>query len=168
MTESVNRDQEQKPRDSRKAFGQFSSRKTQRIKTLKAVEIELDSQEEVADGSHSIDFDRGDILIKQSGMYMIIAAPQMGKSRGTRNRWMDFWLRVNNVDVANSNVRRVLTDSQEKDVIPLNLVTFLNRGDTLNIMMSAETDNEGIGIEYIEPDEEPAIPSIIITIVQLD
>jgi hypothetical protein len=35
-------------------------------------------------------------------------------------------------------------------------------------MMSGETENEGIGIEAIEPDGEPAIPSIIVTIVQLD
>jgi len=32
----------------------------------------------------------------------------------------------------------------------------------------AENDTEGIGIEAIEPDGEPAIPSIIVTIVQLD
>jgi len=155
-------------RDHRKAFGQFSSIKTQRINTLKSVEVLLDTQEEIAGGTHTIDFDKGDIIIKQSGMYLIIAAPQVGKYRGTRNRWIDFWLRINNVDVSNSNVRRVLTDSQEKDVLTLNAVTALNRGDTLNIMMSAEADNEGIGIEYIEPDSEPAIPSIIITIVQLD
>ena len=154
--------------DNKKAFGQFSSMKTQRIKTLKSVEVLLDTQEKIAGGTHTIDFDQGDILIKKSGMYLIIAAPQVGKYRGTRNRWIDFWLRVNNVDLANSNVRRVLTDSQEKDVVTLNAVTALNRGDTLNIMMSAEADNEGIGIEFIEPDEEPTIPSIIVTIVQLD
>jgi len=155
-------------RDYRKAFGQLASTKTQRIDTLKPVEIELDIQEDIAGGVHSIDFEKGDIMIKQSGMYLIIAAPQVGKTRGTRNRWIDFWVRVNNVDVAYSNIRRVLTDSQEKDVIPLNMVTSLNRGDTMNIMMSGETENEGIGIEAIEPDGEPAIPSIIVTIVQLD
>jgi len=155
-------------RDYRKAFGQLASTKTQRIDTLKPIEVELDIQEDVAGGVHTIDFEKGDIMIKQSGMYLIIAAPQVGKTKGTRNRWIDFWVRVNNVDVAYSNIRRVLTDSQEKDVIPLNMVTPLNRGDTLNIMMSGETENEGIGIEAIEPDGEPAIPSIIVTIVQLD
>ena len=40
----------------------------------------------------------------------------------------------------------------------------LNRGDALNIMMSGETEDEGLGIEAIEPDGEPAIPSIIVTI----
>ena len=155
-------------RDYRKAFGQLASTKSQRIDSLKPKEIELDIQEDVAGGVHTIDFEKGDIMVKQSGMYLIIAAPQVGKTRGTRNRWIDFWVRVNNIDVPYSNIRRVLTDSQEKDVIPLNMVTPLNRGDTLNIMMSRETENEGIGIEAIEPDGEPAIPSIIVTIVQLD
>ncbi len=154
--------------DYKKAFGQFSSSHSQRINVLKPVEIKLDSQEDVAGGIHSIDFENGDIIIKQSGMYLIIAAPQVGKIKGIRTRWVDFWLKVNNVDLANSNVRRVLTDPQEKDVIPLNVVTPLNRGDTLNIMMAAETESEGIGIEAIEPEGEPAIPSIIVTIVQLD
>jgi len=151
-------------KDYRKAFGQFSSDQTQRVDTLKPMEIQLHGQEDVAGGVHTIDFDKGDVIIKQSGMYLIIAGPQVGKNKGTRNRWIDFWLRVNNVDVPDSNIRRVLTDSQEKDVIPLNAVIPLNR----NIMMAAETDSEGIGIECIEPDGEPTIPSIILTIVQLD
>jgi hypothetical protein len=155
-------------RDYKKAFGQLASTRSQRVDSLKPIEIELDIQEDVAGGIHTIDFEKGDVMVKQSGMYLIIAAPQVGKTRGTRNRWIDFWIRVNNVDVPYSNIRRVLTDSQEKDVIPLNMVTPLNRGDTLNIMMSGETENEGIGIEAIEPDGEPAIPSIIVTIVQLD
>jgi hypothetical protein len=153
--------------DLRKAFGQFSSLKTQRIRTMKPVEIQLDTREEIAGGVRTIDFDGGEIIIKQSGMYLIITGPQVGKYRGSKSRWIDFWLRVNNVDLPNSNIRRVITDSQEKDVISLNVVTALKRGDTLNIMMAAESDNEGMGIEYIEPDMEPSIPSIITTIVQL-
>ena len=155
-------------REYRKAFGQLASTKTQRIDTLKPLEIELDTQEDVAGGIHTIDFEKSDIMIKQSGMYLIIAAPQIGKAKGTRSRWIDFWVRVNNVDVPHSNIRRVITDSQEKDVIPLNVVMPLNRGDALNIMMSGETEDDGLGIEAIEPDGEPAIPSIIVTILQLD
>jgi len=158
----------QETREFRKAFGQFSSGKTQLVDTLKPVEIQLHYQEDVAGGNHTIGFDKGDIIVKQSGMYLIIAGPQVGKNKGTRNRWIDFWLRVNKVDVPKSNIRRVLTDYQEKDVIPLNAVIPLNRDDVLNIMMTAENDTEGIGIEAIEPDGEPAIPSIIVTIVQLD
>ena len=155
-------------RDSRKAFGQFSSNVSQRPNTIKPYEIQLDSQEDAAGGVHTIDFDKGDIIIKQSGMYLIIAGPQISKVRGTTPRWIDFWVRVNNVDVPNSNIRAVLVDPQEKTVVPLNLVMPLNRGDTANIVMAMETNDEGLGIEAIVPDGEPTIPSIIVTVVQLD
>lgn len=155
-------------RDYRKAFGQFSSKKTQRLESLKPCEIEMDAQEDLAGGVHSIDFENGDVLIKQSGIYLIIACPQIGKVRGTTPRWIDFWVRLNNVDVPNSNIRAVVMDPQEKTVVPLNSVLPLNRGDTLNIMMAVETLGEGLGIEAIEPDGEPTIPSIIVTLVQLD
>jgi len=155
-------------RDYRKAFGQFSSNRTQRPNTLKPTEVELDAQEDVAGGVHTIDFDKGDVVIKQSGMYLFIAGPQIGKVRGTTPRWIDFWVRVNNIDVPNSNIRAVLQDPQEKTVVPMNSVLPLNRGDTLNIMMATETIDEGMGLEAIEPDGEPTIPSIIVTVVQLD
>ena len=58
-------------KEYRKAFGQFSSMKTQRVDTLKPIEIQLDSQEDVAGGVHTIDFDKGDIIVKQSGMYTV-------------------------------------------------------------------------------------------------
>jgi hypothetical protein len=34
-------------------------------------------------------------------------------------------------------------------------------------MMSVEIANEGSGIEVIQPANEPAIPSIILTVIQL-
>lgn len=156
------------PRDYRKAFGQFSSSKTQRPDTLKPSEIQLDAQEDLAGGVHTIDFDKGDIIIKQSGIYLVIAGPQIGKVRGAIPRWIDFWIRTNNVDVPNSNIRSVVMDPQEKTVVPLNAVLPFNRGDTVNIMMAVETTGEGLGIEAIEPDGEPTIPSIIATFVQLE
>jgi hypothetical protein len=122
----------------------------------------------MAGGVHTIDFDKGDIVMKHSGMYLLVAGPQIGKVRGTTPRWIDFWVRVNNIDVPNSNIRAVLQDPQEKTVVPMNSVLPLNRGDTLNIMMATETIDEGMGLEAIEPDGEPTIPSIIVTVVQLD
>jgi hypothetical protein len=168
MVSTDARNQAPGARDYRKAFGQFSSNKTQRPNTLKPVEIVLDAQEDVAGGVHTIDFDKGDIITRQSGMYLLIAGLQIGKVRGTTPRWIDFWVRVNNVDVPNSNIRAVIMDPQEKTVVPLNTVLPINRGDTLNIMMAVETIDEGIGVEAIEPDGEPTIPSIIVTLVQLD
>lgn len=155
-------------RDYKKAFGQFSSNKTQRITTLKPMEVLLDAQADAGGGVHTIDFNKGDIIIRQSGMYLIIAGPQLGKVRGAAPRWIDLWLRVNNIDVPNSNIRAVLIDPQEKIVGIMNSVLPLNRGDTVNIVMAAETIEEGMGLEAIAPDGEPTIPSIIVTVVQLD
>jgi hypothetical protein len=150
-----------------RAFGQFSSSKSIRPETTEPIEIELTDQEDMFGGEHTINFVQGDIEIKKSGMYLIIAGPQIGKKRGDKARWIDFWLRVNNVDVPNSNVRAVIKDACEKDVIVLQVLTRLNDGDTLNIMMSTETADEGLGIEAIQPPGEPLIPSIILTIMQM-
>ena len=150
-----------------RAFGQFSSSTTQRPESTEPIEIVLTDQEDMFGGEHSINFVQGDVEIKKSGMYLIIAGPQIGKLSGDESRWIDFWLRVNNVDVPNSNVRAVVKDACQKDVIVLQTLTRLNDGDTLNIMMSTETSNEGIGIEAIQPPGEPLVPSIILTIIQM-
>ena len=150
-----------------RAFGQFSSCETQRPDSTDPVEIKITDQEDMFGEEHTIDFVQGDIEIKKSGMYLIIAGPQIGKTGGDQARWIDFWLRVNNVDVPNSNVRAVLKDQCQKDVIVLQVLTRLNKGDTLNIIMSVEASGEGIGIEAIQQPGEPLVPSIILTILQM-
>jgi len=150
-----------------KAYGQFSSCSTMRPETTEPVEIELTDQEDMFGGEHTIDFVQGDIEIKQSGMYFIIGGPQVGKVSGDEPRWMDFWLRVNNVDLPNSNVRYTIKENHQKDVIILQVLTRLNEGDTVNMMMSVENTGEGIGIEAIQPAGEPLVPSIILTIMQM-
>ncbi len=150
-----------------RAFGQFSSSKTQRPDSTDPIEIELTDQEDMFGGEHTINFVQGDIEIKTTGMYFIVAGPQIGKTSGDQARWIDFWLRVNNVDIPNSNIRAVLKDQCQKDVIVLQVLTRLNKGDTLNIMMSVEATGEGIGIEAIKPPGEPLVPSIILTMIQM-
>ena len=150
-----------------KAFGQFSSAQSQRPNTLDPVEVILDTQEDTFGKEHTIDFNKGDVIVKQSGMYLIIAGPQVGKLTGDKPHWIDFWLRLNNVDVPNSNVRQYVKDPLDKDVIITQTVARLNKGDTLNVMMSVEVQNEGLGIEAMQPVGEPLIPSIILTILQL-
>ncbi len=150
-----------------RAFGQFSSCETQRPDSTDPVEIKITDQEDMFGGKHTIDFVQGDIEIKTTGMYLIMAAPQIGKTGGDQGRWIDFWLRTNNVDIPNSNVRAVLKDPCQKDVIVLQVLTRLNEGDTLNIMMSVEKTGEGLGIEAIQPPGEPLVPSIILTMMQM-
>ena len=81
---------------------------------------------------------------------------------------MDFWLRVNNVDVPNSNIRYTSLHHEQKDIAVLQQVISLAKTDIVNIMMSVEDLESGLGIETIEPEGEPLIPSIIFTMYQLE
>jgi hypothetical protein len=151
-----------------KAFGQFSSSIIQRPTVLDPVKIVLDSQEDTFGEEHPIDFnEKGDVTIKQTGMYLVIAGLQIAKLVGDKPRWIDFWMKLNGADIRNSNVRAVLKDHTQKDVIVTQTVVRINKGDSLNIMMSVEVADEGLGIEAIRPKDEPLIPSIILTILQL-
>ena|SRR5205807_1434020 len=150
-----------------RAFSQFASSTTQRPTSLGPVKVGLDTREDTSGEELSLDFFTGDITVNQEGTYLIIAGPQIGKLAGDKPRWIDFWLRVNNVDVPYSNVRAVLKDNAMKTVIITQTVTQLKKGDKLRIMMATEVADEGLGIEAIEPVGEPMIPSIILTILQL-
>jgi len=148
-------------------FAQFSSSLTQRPTTLGPVKIVLDTHQDTSGEELSIDFIKGDITVKKNGVYLVIAGLQINKLAGNKPHWLDSWIRINDIDVPNSNVRTVLTDPTEKDVVVTQLVTNLNKGDTLSIMMSVEVADEGLGIEAIYPDDEPKIPSIILTMLQI-
>ena len=149
-------------------FGQFSSSLSQRPTALGPIAIILDSQEETYGKEHQMDFNEsGEVTITSTGTYLIIAGLQISKLVGDKPRWLDFWMRVNNVDLRNSNIRAVLHDHAEKDVIITQTISRLNKKDKLNIMMSVEVADEGLGIESIQPVGEPLIPSIILTILQL-
>ncbi len=107
--------------------------------------------------------DNSVIKIKQSGLYFIIAAPQIGRKKGSISRYVDIWLRKNGKDVSNSNVRATLYHKTSKDVIVNQSMIPLLRDDELQVMMSVETGNEGLGLEAIKPKGEPTIPSIILS-----
>jgi len=64
-------------------------------------------------------------------------------------------------DLANSNVRVVVSGKDSKDVIVNQTMMPFEAGDLINIMMSVEVSDEGLGIEAIHPTGEPLIPSII-------
>ena len=57
------------------------------------------------------------LRIADSGIYVLIAAPQVGRTSGTKARFVDFWLRKNGTDIQNSNVRVVIGEDSNKDVI---------------------------------------------------
>jgi len=141
-------------------YAQISSTEDQRPTVTTPVAVTLNQNDSISGIQHSAENPQ-DIRISDSGIYVLISAPQVGRKSGTKARFVDFWLRKNGTDIQNSNVRFVVNGNAHKDVIVNQTMMPFNAGDLINVMMSVEVGDEGLGIEAIHPTGEPLIPSII-------
>ena len=145
-------------------FAQLSCNVDQRPKKAKEpTPIAFNINDSIVGVEHFTTKDNSIIRIKRSGLYFVITAPQIGRKKGNTSRYLDVWLRKNGEDVPNSNIRANLYHGTSKDVIVNQTMIPLLREDELQIMMSVETANEGIGLEAIMPKGEPTIPSVILS-----
>ncbi len=141
-------------------FAQIISTVDQRPATTDPVPVNMDQNDAISGIEHSSD-NPADIRIVKSGTYVVIASPQIGRSSGTGPDYIDFWLRKNNRDVPNSNVRATITTNEDKDVIVNQTMMTFEAGDVLNVMMAVSKAGEGLGVEAIKTEGRPLIPSII-------
>jgi len=141
-------------------FAQIISTIDQRPDTTDPIPVLMDQNDAISGIEHSNEHP-ADIRILESGTYVVIAAPQVGRKSGNEASSVDFWLRKNGTDVANSNVRCTITDGNDKDVIVNQTMMPFKAGDVLNVIMAVEKTGEGLGIEAIKTEGRPLIPSII-------
>ena len=141
-------------------YAQIISTIDQRPDTTEPVPVFMDQNDGISGIEHSIDHP-ADIVIAESGVYVVIAAPQVGKKSGDGPEHVDFWLRKNGKDMPNSNVRCTIRTNEYKDVIVNQTMSAFKSGDVLNVMMAVDTVGDGLGIEAIKTDGRPLIPSII-------
>ena len=141
-------------------FAQIISTLDQRPDTTDPVPVFMDQNDAISGIGHSIEHP-ADVIIESSGTYVLIAAPQVGRTSGNGSSSVDFWLRKNGQDIPNSNVRAVLGTNEQKDVIVNQTMMPFNAGDVINVMMAVEKTGEGLGIEAIKTQGRPLIPSII-------
>ncbi len=141
-------------------YAQIISTLDQRPETTDPVPVFMDQNDAISGIEHSTDHP-ADIKIAESGTYVVIAAPQIGRLSGNTPGHVDFWLRKNNKDIANSNVRATITTNEDKDVIVNQTMMNFNAGDVLNVMMAVSKTGEGLGVEAIRTEGRPLIPSII-------
>lgn len=148
-------------------FAQLSDSTNQEPTVLTPVKVTMNTNDKLVGVTHSTSSNTADIIIQKKGTYMIIAAPQFGRTLGSQARFVNFWFRVNNVDVANTNVRGTLGFQTDTDVIITQIALSLNVNDVVNVMMSIEALSEGIGIKATTVAGEPLIPSIIFTMYKI-
>ena len=141
-------------------YAQIISTLDQRPETTDPVPVLMDQNDAISGIEHSHD-NPADIKIVESGTYVVIASPQVGRKSGNGPGSVDFWLRRNQDDIANSNVRCTIRDDDHKDVVVNQTMMSFKSGDILNVMMAVEKIGEGLGIEAIKTEGRPLIPSII-------
>ena len=141
-------------------YAQIISTLDQRPNTTEPVPVFMDTCDEISGIEHSKDHP-ADIQITESGVYVLIAAPQVGRTSGNGSSHIDFWLRKNEQDIPNSTVRCTVTSDGDKDVIINQTMSAFKRGDVVNVMMAVEKTGQGLGIEAIQSPNRPLIPSII-------
>ena len=141
-------------------YAQIISTIDQRPDTTEPVPVYMDQNDGISGIDHSIDHP-ADIGIVDSGIYVVIAAPQVGRKSGNGPGHVDFWLRKNGKDIPNSNVRCTVRTNDDKDVIVNQTMSAFKAGDVLNVMMAVEKTGDGLGIEAIKSPNRPLIPSII-------
>ena len=144
-------------------YAQLSLSHDQRPTTTAPTKVILDTD----DGRQGIQNENGNVTLGSDGLYLIFAAPQVGRTFGDNPGWVSCWLRVNDKDVTNSNVLLQLDSQAHKDVIISQGAMRLKKGDKLNVMMGIQRTGEGLGLEAIRPANQPLVPGIIFTIAKI-
>jgi hypothetical protein len=134
----------------------------------KPVYVPMNSNDYVNAGiTHSSTRDPDDVIINKDGSYLIVAAAQVGKIKGSTTCNVDLWLGLNNGYVANSNTRASVNVANDTIVLVSQSIMPLKANDVINTIMSVSALNQGCGFINTASSTEPNIPAIIFTIVRI-
>ena len=147
-------------------FAQLSSLETQLPNTTGPTAMRFDQ----IDGLSKMGFATGnptDIVVQEDGAYLIVAAGQVGRSSGILDDYVDLWIRVNGADVANSNTRQTIPNAAFTAVLVSQGIAVLKAGDVIQVAFSVSATGQGLGMIATIPANEPAIPSLILSVLKL-
>ena len=107
------------------------------------------------------------ITVDDSGVYNIAFSAQVTKTdAGTDTIYL--WLRVDDLDVPDSNTALVLTGGGAKEVAAWNFVVSLGAGESATLMWGSSDANAQIAyVNDASTPLGPAIPSMILTVNQV-
>lgn len=162
------RDEKHCDKDDRYAYAQLASDKTQRPFACQEPTAVLFN---LTNAIKNVYNDGNNVRIKHSGTYSVAASAQVGRLRAACKTcdagYIDFWFKINDRDVPNSNVRISLLSKQQTDVLVNQKVLHLKERDKLSLHMSVEDPALGLGIEATQPLGEPLIPSASLSLFKL-
>ena len=147
------------------AYGNFSDLTTQ-TNTSVSNPLAILLRNTVASSGVSI-VDNSKITVSSAGVYNIAFSAQVTKTDpGTDTIYI--WLRVNGVDVPNSNTALILTGAGDKQVAAWNFFVSLPTGGNAQLMWgSADANAQIVYVDDAATPVGPAIPSMIVTVNQV-
>lgn len=145
---------------------QLSSNVDQINADLNAHVVTYNMQDVLTGASHVIDDSK--VYIDHNGTYFILVGGQIAKPSGGALHLLDLWIRLNGVDVANSNVRIGVSAAGAADVIVINYAGRLVAGDYIEVVQAVDNVIDSLGLYALTGlAGGPLVPSIILTIVRL-
>lgn len=150
-------------------YAQISDLTSQGCISGSAKNVTLNSNDAIYRIIHSTSSKTNEIKIQESGVYQIIAVPQVGEiGPGQASGIHDFWLMKNNVKVANTNVKTTIllqVSGIETFLETANWIGVLNQNDIISFQQGC--DDSDIGLIFTAAGIPPATPSIIISIARI-
>jgi len=113
----------------------------------------------------SLSANKQSLVIKEDGFYFVVANAQVGSIDETTTGYVDIWLVVNNKSVPNSNSRMTVDVPTSSGLLVTQSILALKAGDHFGIGYSAS--GPSLGIVFSQPPNEPAIPSMIFTMIKM-
>lgn len=107
------------------------------------------------------------IIFQYAGTYSITFSAQVEKTDSGQDN-LDIWLKKNGTNVADSNTRYNLKGTGAKEVVILNYIVSVNAGEYCQIAFSSPDTDVRLYYEGTQTSPtRPAIPSVILTILQI-
>lgn len=149
-------------------FAQLSSMVSQKPKSTAPALVLMESNDALGGLDHNTKAKTADVIVKTPGVYLIMAAAQVGRETGISDDYVDMWVKVNGKDVDNSNTRQTIKEPGFTAVLVCQGIAELKAGDVVNTAFSVSSPGKGLGLTAISPKGEPGIPSIIFSMYKVN
>ncbi len=149
--------------DASSSYAQLSSLTSQVPPISGNALIQLDSVDAIF--NMGVTSDKQSVVIKEDGFYFVLAAAQVGSVDQTTTGYVDVWLVINKKAVPNTNARITIEQPTSTGVVFSQGILSLKAGDRIGTGYSAS--GPSLGVVFLQPDNEPAITSIIFSIFKM-
>lgn len=145
------------------ASGQLTSLRTQLPAVAGSSLVRMDNTDYLENLELTSQKDK--VIIKEDGIYYIQSAGQVGSISPGVIGYMDIWFEKNGAPIPNSNCRATVDPSTFTTVLISQTILKLSKGDMIGTRYAAS--GPSLGFIFMEPDNEPAIPSLIFSIFKV-